>query len=837
MPKQRDSKLIEAVFAAPWCMEREYFDKMTDLVIRHVEGDLLSESEVDSLVAARIDNLTVLMADERQSDADKAERARPWTLHGGVARIPVGGIIARHSGMVNRTSGPSGVGHDTIRRQFAEAMADTRVRSILFHIDSPGGSAQGMEALSEEIYEARGTKPIYAYSSGMMASAALYLGAQADKVYADTDALVGSIGTLIIMRDVSRAFEDKGIKTHVIASGPNKGTGTPGAAITPEQLRPYQSIVDSLADAFVRDMARGRGVSAEEIQRHATGEIWMATKAQEHGLIDGTRRSINALITELNERHPAQSSSATPTASVQPAMPVDAGTAEAVASGGASMPTSNGNWAVTAPPKIEPATAGITNNQPEVDLQAIRAQAAREAAARISEIQNRAKPFMDREGVREIVDAAVQDPEASPQAFADQLLAHLTEAEAPKSHIPSVQPGADARDKRIEAVSLRMANRITDLETKLNGDRAQQVARAIGYDSPDQARRAIRDASSVGSTRLDDIAFKSIATAQNISYEQARDRFMSHEEGFMAAAFHSTSDFPALLSNLAKKSLLAQFNEVQPFWRNIAQRTTTTDFKESTTVRLSGSGDLRLILEGGSPEHTTLNERSEKIKVEKYGRAITLTFEMIRNDDLSGFGNLTQVIGRSGARLPDQLIIMLLAQNAGDGPTMSDGKGAFFAAGRGNLAPTPAALSYAEVRKARRAMMALQGFGPDPEYIEVEPRVLLVPTGLSDTAADIVMQEFVPGSEGGNNQRNTLRGRMRDVHSPRLSGDGWYLFADPADLAAFQVQFLDGQEQPTVSLIESKTTPFAREFWAYLPGVGVAPVNPEAGYRNAGAGQ
>jgi hypothetical protein len=96
------------------------------------------------------------------------------------------------------------------------------------------------------------------------------------------------------------------------------------------------------------------------------------------------------------------------------------------------------------------------------------------------------------------------------------------------------------------------------------------------------------------------------------------------------------------------------------------------------------------------------------------------------------------------------------------------------------------------------------------------------------------MQEFVPGSEGANNQRNTMRGRLRSVHSPRLSGTRWYLFADPGELAAFEVKFLDGQEQPTVDLIESKSTPFAREFWCWLPGVGVAPVNPEAGYSNAG---
>lgn len=80
-----------------------------------------------------------------------------------------------------------------------------------------------------------------------------------------------------------------------------------------------------------------------------------------------------------------------------------------------------------------------------------------------------------------------------------------------------------------------------------------------------------------------------------------------------------------------------------------------------------------------------------------------------------------------------------------------------------------------------------------------------------------------------------LRGRLTAVDSPRLSGNRWYLFADPRDIAAFEVKFLDGQEQPNVQLIESESNPFSRTFWCWIPGIGVGPVNPEAAYSNPGA--
>jgi signal peptide peptidase SppA len=128
---------------------------------------------------------------------------------------------------------------------------------------------------------------VVAQVAGMAASAAYYLAAQADKIYAGRMDLVGSIGTVLPMEDLSRLYAAAGVEMLTFATGPFKGAGWPGTEITPAQREYFQGITDAFFADFLAAVRRGRKV--EGLKAVADGRVFLAAEAKANGLIDGIR--------------------------------------------------------------------------------------------------------------------------------------------------------------------------------------------------------------------------------------------------------------------------------------------------------------------------------------------------------------------------------------------------------------------------------------------------------------------------------------------------------------------------------------------------------------------
>lgn len=170
------------------------------------------------------------------------------------------------------------------------AAKDPNVHAILLGIDSPGGTVAGTQALADEVRSARKTKPVWAHVADLAASAAYWVASQASAIYANkaTD-LIGSIGTIATVYDLSVAAEREGIKAHVFTTGPLKGLGTPGTPVTEEQVSHMQTLVNSLQSHFDAAVMKGRGFTAKQIDAVRTGGVFPAGEAVSLRLIDGIR--------------------------------------------------------------------------------------------------------------------------------------------------------------------------------------------------------------------------------------------------------------------------------------------------------------------------------------------------------------------------------------------------------------------------------------------------------------------------------------------------------------------------------------------------------------------
>lgn len=255
-----------------------------------------------SLKAAEVAGLQA----EQQTGGSGTTSGRPGVrIEGSTAFVQIAGYLMRTVpkwvDWFRSRMGLALTGYDEIIEDINEVAADEAVEQIVLQVDSPGGMASGVTAAAEAIAAARRIKPVTAMIADLGASAAYLLASQAGNIVAEPEAIVGSIGTVVVMRDVSAAFEAAGIRTIVVSNGEHKGTGAAGTEITDEQLEPFQKIVDGLTTQFVNSVASGRGMSVAEVRKLADGRIWVAPDAKDLGLIDEVGLSATTNDTALAE--------------------------------------------------------------------------------------------------------------------------------------------------------------------------------------------------------------------------------------------------------------------------------------------------------------------------------------------------------------------------------------------------------------------------------------------------------------------------------------------------------------------------------------------------------
>ena len=256
------------------------------------------------------------------------------------------------------------------------------------------------------------------------------------------------------------------------------------------------------------------------------------------------------------------------------------------------------------------------------------------------------------------------------------------------------------------------------------------------------------------------------------------------------AAINSTSTFPAIMSNLANKSVMTGFNEAETTYQVWAGKGSNRDFKEAARVALSEAGNLELVPEGGQFQQDFLGEASARTKVATYGKLFSLTRQAIINDDLGLFSKIATKYGSAAKRLVNKMVYAQLTGNV----KMQDNI-ALFDTKHGNVAGTGEALSVKAIAKAITAMRRQKGITGEAT-LNITPKYLVVPPELEMTAYQIVNSTAaVDGVNSG--VANPYKGRFIVVADAELTDpDAWYLVADATQHDTIEVTYLNGVETP-----------------------------------------
>ena len=255
-------------------------------------------------------------------------------------------------------------------------------------------------------------------------------------------------------------------------------------------------------------------------------------------------------------------------------------------------------------------------------------------------------------------------------------------------------------------------------------------------------------------------------------------------------AINSTSTFPAIMANLANKSVMVGFNEAETTYQIWAGKGSNRDFKEAARVALSEAGNLELVPEGGQFQQDFLGEASARTKVATYGKLFSLTRQAIINDDLGLFSKIATKYGSAAKRLVNKMVYAQLTGNV----KMQDNV-ALFDTKHGNIAATGEALSVKAIAKAITAMRRQKGIAGDAT-LNITPKYLVVPPELEMTAYQIVNSTAaVDGVNSG--VVNPYKGRFVVVADAELTDpDAWYLVADASQHDTIEVTYLNGVETP-----------------------------------------
>lgn len=225
-----------------------------------------------------------------------ADKGKPFPFAGGIAVIPVWGALLHR----DRWCSSWATGYSYIESRFAAAIGDDDVKGILFDVNSYGGHVAGNFELCEQIYAARGRKPMMSLVDSRSLSGGYSIGSATGRMVATPSSDIGSIGVVLMHMSFEKMMENAGIDVSFIYAGKHKVDGNPYQDLPDDVRAALQASVEKSYEKFVSLVARNRGIDPEVV-RKTEARVYDAEEAKALGLIDEVMAPKDAFASFLSE--------------------------------------------------------------------------------------------------------------------------------------------------------------------------------------------------------------------------------------------------------------------------------------------------------------------------------------------------------------------------------------------------------------------------------------------------------------------------------------------------------------------------------------------------------
>lgn len=296
----RHTNVLDALNSTYWAITPEKFEQISGFVGQIAAGSIV-ESAMKLREAEKQDEqaLSALAASPGAATSQvfqgkvQADDQRDGLYYRigvkvdrrGVARVPVHGTVMKRLSLFASLSG--GTSTELLAAGVKMMAGDDRIKGVLFDVDSPGGSVEGLSELSAAI-RALG-KPSASYANDMMCSAAYWIGSAANKVFTSPDAIVGSIGVITSRWDYSEAYAEAGVKQKIWRSASYKALGYPSEPVSTAESKETQRMVDAYYANFTAAVQLHRNLSDKEVAAVNDGRVYVGSEAVNMKLADDVK--------------------------------------------------------------------------------------------------------------------------------------------------------------------------------------------------------------------------------------------------------------------------------------------------------------------------------------------------------------------------------------------------------------------------------------------------------------------------------------------------------------------------------------------------------------------
>lgn len=207
---------------------------------------------------------------------------------------------------IDGTIGLDHLSMDAFQQQLIESregsLKDNRVKAVLLHINSPGGSAIDSDAIYRAIkaYKEQYKVPVYAYVDGLCASGGMYVACAADKIFATDASIIGSVGVITTsFFNVSQLIDKIGVQSLTVYAGKDKDDLNPFRPWKPGEQDMIQDLINYFYQQFVDVVATSRNIDKKKLIDDFGAKVFNPVQAKENGFINENGATYSSTLKQL----------------------------------------------------------------------------------------------------------------------------------------------------------------------------------------------------------------------------------------------------------------------------------------------------------------------------------------------------------------------------------------------------------------------------------------------------------------------------------------------------------------------------------------------------------
>lgn len=392
-------------------------------------------------------------------------------------------------------------------------------------------------------------------------------------------------------------------------------------------------------------------------------------------------------------------------------------------------------------------------NQPTVDTEALKKEAAQAERARATEIRKLVRSMDLSDTLAEDMierGLPIEEAKRNAEAFKKAIEASKKTDEVTPT-VRNVEVGGENQEKRREALESALLARV-DSSFKMSEDAKPLFGKSV-----------LRQ------------------------LETVIPRHTMESDASYAKRAMQSSDLPLTLANVAEKSLQKQYQTAPSTFEAWTSKGTLRNYKQASQVKAGDFANLQTRAENADFATATIGEANEVVTLQDHGIIHAFSSQMLVNDDLGVLKSLASRGGAAVKRYENKLAYAALLANK----TMADGIACFHAS-HGNLG-SAGAISQTTVGEALK-LMRKQKTTDGLDYLNLSPKYLVVGPEL-EVAARMFVASIIPNQTS---SVNIFQNSMEVIVDPQITNDDYYFIADPSIIDTVTCYHLEGQEAPTI---------------------------------------